>query len=70
MSDSWKTVKAGDVRTGDVVRIPSGDLITVSRIETSFMGMPTMMAFIEDTDERWYKHPVVSDGDVEIRASE
>jgi hypothetical protein len=69
MSDTWKTVKALDVKAGDTVRTQSGVVVLVSRIEASFMGMPTMMAFIEDTPDRWFKQPTLSDAEVEIRTT-
>jgi hypothetical protein len=69
MSDTWKTVKAEQVKAGDAVRTHTGDMVTVSRIEKSFMGMPNMLAFIEDTADRWFKQPMVADADVEVRAS-
>jgi hypothetical protein len=69
MSDTWKTVKAEQVKTGDAVRTQSGDVVTVSRIEKSFMGLPNMLAFIEDTADRWFKQPMMADADVEVRAS-
>jgi hypothetical protein len=69
MSDSWKTVKAQDVKAGDTVRTQSGAVVIVSRIEAPFLGRSNMVAFIEDTPERWFKQPVVSDAEVEIRAA-
>jgi hypothetical protein len=69
MSESWKTVKAVDVKVGDTVRTQSGAVVIASRIETPFMGMPNMMAFIEDTPDRWFKQPMMSDADVEIRTA-
>jgi hypothetical protein len=69
MSDIWKTVKAEQVKTGDAVRTQTGDVVTVSRIEKSFMGLPNMLAFIEDTADRWFKQPMMADADVEVRAS-
>ena len=44
-------------------------MVIVSRIDTSFMGMPNMLAFIEDTPDRWFKQPMTADADVEVRAS-
>jgi hypothetical protein len=67
VSESWKPAKAGDVTVGDVVRTSTGTLITVSRIETSFLGRPALLAFIQDTPERWYKHPIGVDVELEIR---
>ena len=67
MSESWKKVKADEVRSGDAVRTQAGDVVIVSRIETGFMGMPNMLAFIEDTPDRWFKQPMMADGEVEVR---
>jgi hypothetical protein len=66
MSENWKTVKATEVKPGDTVRIGSGAVVIASRIDTSFLGMPNMVAFIEDTPERWFKQPMLADGEVEV----
>jgi hypothetical protein len=42
-------------------------VVTVSRIEYEFLGRPEMLAFIEDTAERWYKRPVAVDAVVEVQ---
>ncbi len=68
MSESWKKVKADEVRAGDAVRTQAGDVVIVSRVETGFMGMPNMLAFIEDTPDRWFKQPMMADGEVEVRS--
>jgi len=68
MSENWKAAKAVEVHAGDTVRTSGGDVVLVSRIQSSFMGRPDMLAFIEDTADRWYKRPVPSDADVEIRS--
>jgi hypothetical protein len=70
MSDAWRSAKASEVQAGDVVRTNAGEIVVVSRIESSFFGRPEMIAFIEDTPERWYKRPVQVDATVEIRVSE
>lgn len=67
MSETWKTVKARDVEAGDTVRTQTGAVVLVSRVEASFMGRSNMVAFIEDTADRWFKQPMMSDSDVEIR---
>jgi hypothetical protein len=69
VSESWKTVKADQVRVGDTVRTATGDVVTVSKIEHEFMGRPEMLAFIEDTPQRWYKRPVASSADVEVSSA-
>jgi len=43
-----------------------GNELTVSRIESLFMGMAGMIAFIEDTPERWIKRPVQADSEVKV----
>lgn len=69
MPESWEAVRADEVSVGDVVRTSTGDVVLVSRIETSFLGRPNMLAFIEDTPDRWYKRPVAVDAVVEIHTS-
>jgi hypothetical protein len=69
MSESWKVARASDVCVGDVVRISQGDVVYVSKIETSFLGRANMLAFIEDTPQRWYKRPAAADSEVEIQTS-
>jgi len=69
MSENWKKVKAEAVRPGDAVRTQAGDVVTVSRVEKSFLGLPNMLAFIEDTPDRWFKQPMMADAEVEVRSS-
>jgi hypothetical protein len=69
VSDTWKTVKAQEVKAGDTVRTQSGQVLMVSRIEAQFFGRSNMLAFIEDTPDRWFKQPMPSDSDVEVRAA-
>ena len=69
MADTWKTVKAEQVKAGDTVRTQAGNEVIVSRIDSSFMGMPNMLAFIEDTPDRWFKQPMTADADVEVHSS-
>jgi hypothetical protein len=63
MTTTWVTVTATEVK----VRTPSGDELTVTRIEAPFLGRANMMAFIEDSSERWFKRPVPLDAEVEVR---
>jgi hypothetical protein len=69
MAESWKTVKVDEVKVGDAVRSKTGNVVTVSRIETTFLGRPNMVAFIEDTPDRWFKQPVAGDAEVEVRVT-
>jgi hypothetical protein len=69
MSESWEAVRADQVCVGDTVRTRTGDVFYVSRVETLFLGRPNMLAFIEDTPDRWYKRPVAVDATVEVRTT-
>jgi hypothetical protein len=66
MAEDWKTVPVTDVHVGDRVRHASGAEILVARIEPTFMGRDNMMAFIEDSPDRWFKAPVPKDGTIEV----
>jgi hypothetical protein len=66
MADTWTTTPVSDVRPGDRVRLGSGREMVVSRIEPSFFGRDNLVAFIEDTDERWFKQPVPLAAEVEV----
>ncbi len=69
MADTWKTVPVTEVAVGDRIRHGSGAELEVSRIEPTFLGRDGMIAFIEDTPERWFKAPVPKDGTIEVLAS-
>jgi hypothetical protein len=68
MAESWKKVKGDEVSVGDTIRTQTGNVVIVSRIENGFMGRPNMLAFIEDTPDRWFKQPMTTDGEVEVRS--
>ncbi|MGH8981083.1 MAG: hypothetical protein ACRDWE_08690 [Acidimicrobiales bacterium] len=65
-ASGWVTTTAGEVRVGDQVRL-SDQEITVSRIEPSFLGLEGMIAFVEDSEERWLKVPSPGAAPVEVR---
>ncbi len=60
------TVKASEVRLGERLRARSGVELTVTRIDEGFMGRADMLAFVEDSEERWFKLPALRDADVEL----
>jgi hypothetical protein len=60
------SVKATEVRLGDRLRTGSGAELTVTRIDEEFMGRANMLAFVEDSEEQWFKMPALRDGDVEL----
>jgi hypothetical protein len=66
MSPTWKKITAADVKPGDRIRHSNGTEMTVSRIELNFFDMPEMIAFIEDTPERWLKAPALKGADTEV----
>jgi hypothetical protein len=70
MADSWQVVKATDVRPGQRVRTADGTELTATRVEHPFMGRDGMLAFVEDTESRWFKRPAPVDADVEILLSD
>jgi hypothetical protein len=60
------TVKATEVRLGDRLRARSNTELTVTRIDEEFMGRADMLAFVEDSEEQWFKMPARRDGEVEL----
>jgi hypothetical protein len=66
MTESWTSAAVTDVQPGDRVRLANGREMLVSRVEANFLGRDTMVAFIEDTSERWFKQPVQQAAEVEI----
>jgi hypothetical protein len=59
------TVKASEVQVGDRLRARSGVELTVTRIDAGFLGRENMLAFVEDSEDQWFKMPSLRDGDVE-----
>jgi hypothetical protein len=66
MSDQWQARKASEVEVGQRIRTRDGTELIATRIERPFLGMDAMLAFIESTDERWFKRPMPLDADVEV----
>ncbi len=69
MSDDWISAPAGTVEAGSTIRLADGSDLVVSRIEPEFMGMPGLIAFIEDSPRRWYKAPMMADAVIEVRVT-
>lgn len=65
MSDAWTKMPAREVQPGDRVRMASGTELIATRIQANFFGT-TMIAFIEDTPDRWFKQPAAEDAEVEV----
>jgi glutathione peroxidase len=63
---TWAPVQAQEVRAGDRVRLGSGALMTVSRVESPFLGRETLVCLIEDSPERWLAQPVLKTSQVEV----
>ncbi len=59
---------ASEVQVGDRLRARDGTELTVTRIDEGFLGRPEMLAFVEDTDEQWFKMPALADSEVELLA--
>jgi hypothetical protein len=63
------TIKAAEVRIGDRLRTPSGTELTVTRIDRGpFLGRDGMVAFVEDSDEQWFKMPALVNSEVQLIA--
>ena len=62
----WTTVRASEVQPGQRVRMANGSELIASRIEQRFFGMENMLAFVEDSDQRWFKQPAPADAEVEV----
>jgi hypothetical protein len=60
------TVPAADVQIGDVLRSRDGTEFTVSRIDDFPMFGPPLIAFVEDTGEKWFKMPSAEDAEVTL----
>jgi hypothetical protein len=69
MAGEWTPTPASEVEPGATVRMPDGRELEVSRIERDMMGMPGLLAFIEDTPRQWFKAPVSDTTEVEVRAA-
>jgi hypothetical protein len=67
VSDEWVAMTASAVQAGDRVRLPNGDEIVATRVERPFMGADSLVAFIEDTPQRWFKQPMGADAEVQVR---
>ena len=63
---AWSTRPVQDVRVGDRVITPSGNELTVSRIEERFLDREDLICLIEDTAVRWLAQPVRLNAEVRI----
>lgn len=66
MSEVSEKVLAGEVNVGDRVLAPDGSEITVTRIDPTLLGLPDLIAFVEDSETRWLKLPMRTDAEVEV----
>ncbi len=57
-------ILASEVKVGDVLRARDGTELTVTRIGDFIF--PGMIAFIEDSDVKWFKMPAKADGEVTL----
>ena len=63
--DEFRPTPALEIRPGDRVRMRSGTVITVTRIDERFFGRDEMICLIEDSDERWLAQPLRTDGEID-----
>ena len=57
MDDAWTQLPVAEVRPGDRIRA-NGQEVLVARIEPDFFGVDGLVAFIEDSPDRWFKMPL------------
>lgn len=56
---------AKDLKPGDRIRL-YGQELTVTRVDSPFMGRDSMVLLVESTDERWHCLPAGVDTEVEL----
>ena len=56
---------AKDLQPGDRIRL-YGQELTVTRVDSPFMGRDNMVLLVESTDERWHCLPAGADTEVEL----
>jgi len=59
-------VPVSEVKIGDRLQARDGTELTVTRIDPSFPVRDGMIAFVEDSDEKWFKMPAMADAEVEV----
>lgn len=59
------TIVATGVRVGDTLRAKDGTELTVTRIDPEFI-FPGMMAYVEDSEQKWFKMPAKLDAEVTL----
>lgn len=64
-TDGWVTATADQVRAGDVVRLPSGVELRVSRVDRPFLGRDDMVKLVEETDVSWRAYASPASAEVE-----
>ena len=65
MSTEWTQVLVSEVKPGDRVR-RGGQEFEVARIDAPFLGVPSMVCFIEDTPSRWHAYPAAVNDQIEV----
>ena len=65
--DDWVAKAAGDVQLGDRLRLGSGTELTVTRIESGFLGFDDLVCFIEDSEAQWLAQATWSKSEIEVR---
>ena len=58
------TKRAVDVVPGDRVRLASGREMEVTRIELDFLGVDSLICFVEATDRCWFAQAVYATDDI------
>ena len=65
-SPVWELRSASEVEPGARVIVPSGLELTVTRIESPFLGRENMLCLIEDTPTRWLAQPMQATAELQV----
>ena len=66
MAETWKSVPPPMSKPATRSGCSPGSRSIVSPVEPAFMGIPGMIAFIEDTPDRWFKQPMPGTTSVDV----
>jgi hypothetical protein len=66
---SWTARPATEIQPGVIIRVRTGEELEVARVETSFLGRGSMVAFVQDTPAGWRRAPFPTDAEVQFRSA-
>lgn len=61
-----RTTAAAEVEPGELVILPNGQQLLVSRVDQEHLGTSRYVKLVEDTDERWICYALPRDAQLEV----